>query len=352
MPGDVAVVDGRIAGVALPGTGTGVALPLLVDLQVNGYAGFDFSAASPDEYRVAEAALLADGVGAYLPTVITAPEDDLVDSLQRAASAIAAWPGRGARPLGVHLEGPFLSPERPGVHPPEAMRDPDIEMAQRFLDAGPVALVTLAPERPGALDLIRSLRKQGVVVSLGHTNATSAEAHRGFDAGATMVTHLFNGMRPIGHRDPGIGAAALLRDDVHLGLIADGDHVDAEILDLVARLAPGRVCLVTDAIAGTRAGDGSYRLGGVEVETRDGRVWRADGRIGGSVTPLIESMRRLLRAGRSLAWIARAASLQPLAALGRPQTAGLRPGSPADVLVVGDDLEIVRILRDGSQVDD
>src|SRR3954471_14290445 len=237
--GDVEVDDGRIVGVGLGSPGSGVAVPGFVDLQVNGFGGVDFLDADADGYRRAGDALLETGVTAYLPTLITSPEEQLL-------AALAEVPANGERPrvLGAHLEGPFLSPARLGAHPAAARRDPDVALLDRLLAGGPVRAVTLAPELPGADALIERLLERGVTVSLGHSDASAAQARDAFDRGVRTVTHLFNAMRPLAHRDPGIVGAALAREDVVVQLIADGVHLAPETLQVVWRAAGGRVAVV------------------------------------------------------------------------------------------------------------
>ena len=199
VPGDVEVADGRIAAYGLPSSGgRGIAAPGFVDLQVNGFAGVDFLAADAAGYARAGDALLATGVTAYVPTLVTAPEETLLEAIRSVPLG-----GDGPRVLGVHLEGPFLAPGRLGAHPPAFRRDPDPALLERLLAAGPVRLITLAPELPGGLDLVRLARRRGVAVSLGHSDATADQAHAAFDLGAVAVTHLFNAMRPFHHREPG-----------------------------------------------------------------------------------------------------------------------------------------------------
>src|SRR5437762_14254155 len=206
VPGDVELADGQVAAVGLSSAnGTGIASPGFVDLQVNGFAGVDFFSADPDGYRRAGQALLECGVTTYQPTFITSPEEQLV-------AALAEVPVNGAAPrvLGAHLEGPFISPERLGTHPADARRDPDRALLERLLAAGPVSHVTLAPELPGALELVELLRERGVTVSCGHSDATAAEAREAFARGVTTVTPLFNAMRPFAAREPGLAGAALV----------------------------------------------------------------------------------------------------------------------------------------------
>src|SRR6184192_3482494 len=244
VAGDVEVADGQIAAVGLPGGGgRGFAVPGFVDLQVNGFGGVDFLDADIDGYRRAGAALLETGVTAYLPTLITSPEEQLLAALRE----VPLGPAR-PRILGVHLEGPFLSPLRLGTHLASARRDPDVDLLDRLLDGGPVRLMTLAPELPGAAALIDRQLARGVIVSLGHSDATAAQANAAFDRGARIVTHIFNAMRPFGHRDPGIAGAALARSDVIVQIIIDGIHLARETALVAWHAAAGRLALVTDAI--------------------------------------------------------------------------------------------------------
>ena len=200
VAGDVEIADGRIAAFGLGGKrGRGFAVPGFVDLQVNGFGGVDFLDADAAAYRRAGDALLETGVTAYLPTLITSPEEQVLAAMREVPVDDAARP----RILGMHLEGPFLSPNRLGTHEASSRRDPDLPLLERLLDAGPVRLMTLAPELAGAGALIDVLLARGVVVSLGHTDANVAQANAAFDAGARGVTHLFNAMRPLLHRDPG-----------------------------------------------------------------------------------------------------------------------------------------------------
>jgi N-acetylglucosamine-6-phosphate deacetylase len=234
-----------------------------------------------------------------------------------------------------------------GTHPPEPRRDPDRALLERLLDAGPVALVTLAPELPGALELIDVLHARGVRVSLGHTNATAEEADAAFERGVRTVTHLFNAMRPFRHREPGVAGAALARGDVILQLILDGNHLAPATVRLVWRAAAGRVALVTDAIAGAGQGDGRYLLGETEVEVSEGRASRADGVLAGSVLTMLEAVRNLEALGATLPEAIRAATEVPAQVLGRSDLGVLAPKAHADVVILDDNLEIDRVLIGG-----
>jgi N-acetylglucosamine-6-phosphate deacetylase len=343
LAGDVDVADGAIAGVALAGPGRGIAVPGLVDLQVNGFGGVDFAAADAEGYRRAGEALLASGVTAFQPTLITAPEADLVAALGEVPPTPI-----GPRLLGVHLEGPFLSPRRLGAHPAEARRDPDPALLTRLLDAGPVGYMTLAPELPGALELIDLLHARGIVVSCGHTDATAAEAGVAFDRGVGTITHVFNAMRPLSHRDPGIVGAALTREEVIVQAILDGHHLAEETARVVWRAAAGRVALVSDAIAATGLGNGRSRLGDVTVVVDDGVVRREDGVLAGSVLTMLQAVRNLHALDVPLVDAVAAATSVPARVLGRDDVGTLRPGGAADLVVLDDRLELRTVLVAGS----
>jgi N-acetylglucosamine-6-phosphate deacetylase len=341
--GDVELADGRVAAVGLNSApGSGIAAPGFVDLQVNGFAGVDFFAADADGYRRAGEALLRCGVTAYQPTFITSPEEELTAALREV-------PRNGAAPriLGAHLEGPFIAPERLGTHPAEARRDPDCSLLERLLAAGPVSHVTLAPELPGAYELMDLLRARGVTVSCGHSNATSVEAREAFARGAKTVTHIFNAMRPFAAREPGLAGAALVSSDVVVQVILDGVHLADDTALLVWQATAGRFALVTDAIAAAGAGDGNYTLAGVDFEVENGVARRADQVLAGSTVTMIEAIRNLVALGAPVAAALAAASTVPAQIAGRPELGTLEPGSAADVVVLDDRLEIVRVLVDG-----
>ena len=338
--GDVEVADGRLVDVGLaPGRSGRVAVPGFVDLQVNGFAGVDFLAASTEDYDRAGEALMRTGVTAYQPTFITAAESALIDALR-------AMPSNGNRPriIGAHVEGPFLSPARLGTHPHRHRRDPDVELLDRLLETGRVTEVTLAPELPGAPDLIARLIDCGIVVSAGHSNATSTQAHDAFDLGVSTVSHLFNAMPPLLSRDPGIVGVALTRDDVFIQVIVDGHHLADEVVRLVWSAAAGRIALVSDATAGAASGGGSYRLGDVEIEVANGVPKREDGVLAGTVLTMIDAVRNLHALGVRFEDAIAAATTVPARILERPDLGVLEPGGRADVVVLDDRLEIVHVL--------
>ena len=344
VPGDVEVVDGVVADVGLAAGRRGrIAVPGFVDLQVNGFGGVDFLAAGGDDYARAGEALLQTGVTAFQPTFITAAESTIVEALR-------ALPPDGSAPhiVGAHLEGPFLSAERLGTHPLEHRRDPDLELLDRLLDVGRVTEFTLAPELPGADELIRRLLERGIVVSAGHTNATAAQAHEAFNLGVSTVSHLFNAMRPFRSRDPGIIGVALTRPDVFVQLIVDGHHLADETVLLVWAAAAGRLALISDATAGATVGGGSYQLGDVAIEVAAGGVpMREDGVLAGTVLTMIDAVRNLHALGIPFEDAVGAATTVPARIVARPDLGVLEPGGAADIVVLDDRLDIANVLCAG-----
>jgi N-acetylglucosamine-6-phosphate deacetylase len=317
-------------------------VPGFVDLQVNGYGGVDFLSASTADYETAGTALLEGGVTAYQPTFITAPEPALVD-------AVRAMPANGSFPrvIGAHIEGPFISPDRPGTHSLEHRRDPDVALLDRLLDAGRVTELTLAPELPGADALIARLLERDVVVSAGHTNATAAEAHAAFDLGVSTVSHLFNAMRPFTSRDPGIVGVALTRRDVYVQMIVDGHHLADETVLLIWAAAGGRAALVSDATAGAAGNGASYQLGDIAIEVSGGVPMREDGVLAGTVLTMIDAVRNLHRLGIRFEDAIGAATEVPARIIGRPDLGVLEPGGRGDVVVLDDRLDVVRVVCGG-----
>ncbi|HEY6960312.1 MAG TPA: N-acetylglucosamine-6-phosphate deacetylase [Gaiellaceae bacterium] len=344
VAGDVEVADGCVVAVGLGGgAGRGFAVPGFVDLQVNGFGGVDFLDADSDGYRRAGEALLQTGVTAYLPTLITSPEEQVLAAMREVPVDVTARP----RILGMHLEGPFLSPTRLGTHEATARRDPDVELLERLLDAGPVRLMTLAPELAGADALVDRLLARGIVVSLGHTDATAADANAAFDRGARSVTHLFNAMRPLFHRDPGIVGAALARDDVFVSIIVDGIHLAPETARTVWNAARGRTVLVTDAIAAAPRAFGTSTLGELDLQVHEGAVRGPDGVLAGSVLAMIEAVRNLHALGVPIEDAVAAATTAPARVLGEPELGRIDVGLPADLVVLNDRIEIERVVVAG-----
>jgi N-acetylglucosamine-6-phosphate deacetylase len=255
----------------------------------------------------------------------------------------------GARVLGVHLEGPYLSPRWPGAHDPALLRPPNVAEALELCDAGPVRMVTLAPELDGALELVEALAARGIVVSCGHSDADAATANAAFDHGARAITHLYNAHRRWAPRDPGIGGAALVRPGVTVQAIVDHVHLAPEASYAAFLAARGRFCLVTDAMEAAGRGPGTYRLGNREVEVRDGRAELSEGLLAGSVLTMDQAVRNLVGCGASLADAVHAAATAPAQLIGRPELGVLRPGGRADITVLDDELRVVRTLVGGAE---
>jgi N-acetylglucosamine-6-phosphate deacetylase len=253
----------------------------------------------------------------------------------------------GPRIVGAHLEGPFLSPRWPGAHDPRFLQPPRAGLLER---PDGVALVTLAPELPGALGLIGHLTEGGIVVSCGHSDADAAAAHAAFDAGARAVTHLHNAQRRFGHRDPGLSGVALVRPEVTVQAIVDGVHLAPEVALAAFRTARERFCLVTDAMAAAGLGDGTYRLGSREVYVEGMAATLADGTYAGSVLSMDAAVRNLAALGAGETEALLAATRAPARLLARPGLGVLAPGAPADVVVLDDRLEVRATLVGGREL--
>ena len=308
--------------------------PGLVDVHNNGAFGVDFAMADAAGWSRALAGLAARGVTSVLPTVITAPLEELVAALGRAAS-FHAEPGQ-ARMLGIHLEGPFLSPAHPGAHRVDWILDPAHDAVSALLAAGAgmLRMVTLAPERPGGMAAVRRFVEVGIMVSLGHSDADAGITAAAVAAGASCVTHVFNAMRPLRHRDPGLVGVALTEARVRVGLIVDGLHVDPVACRLVFAAAAGRVMAVSDSIlvAGLAAGATGWFGGGDVVLDAAGLGRRQDGTISGGGIVLDEGMRRLIHMGIDPAAALHAATEVPADALGRPDLGRIAVGAVADLV--------------------
>jgi N-acetylglucosamine-6-phosphate deacetylase len=252
--------------------------------------------------------------------------------------------------LGAHLEGPFLAPGRLGTHDPRHRRDPDVALLERLLAAGPVAEVTLAPELPGALELVAVLVARDVVVSVGHTDATAAQARAAFAAGARGVTHLCNAMRSLHHREPGVIGAALTTAGVTVELVVDGHHVDDDMVRLIWQAAGDRVALVSDGTAAAGMPDGTYTTGGRVLHAAGGAVRDDGGVLAGSALTMIDAVRNLHALGIALPAAVAAASRVPARLVRRADLGTLRPGATADVVVLDDGLTVRETFVGGRRV--
>jgi N-acetylglucosamine-6-phosphate deacetylase len=367
------IEDGRISAVSsrsqreIPNAATVVDLadailaPGFLDIHTHGGAGLDVMRASPEELPRLHKFLVTHGVTGYFPTTVAAPLDQTCAALDRLADAIEsaakepALPakdndGAQARPLGVHLEGPFLSHKRRGVHPPEYLVEPTIETFDRLWQAarGHVRMMTIAPELPGALEVIAEAARRKVCVSIGHSDAALEAAHAAVQAGARHATHTFNAMRPLDHREPGILGEVLSNAQLTADIIADGIHVAPEVVKLFlqAKGLAGAV-LITDAISATGMPDGLYQLGPIQVEVIDGRC-TFEGKLAGSVLTMDRAVRNVTEfSGWSLRNAVRAATLNPAGAAGLAQHGTLSAGADANIVVLSPDREVRKTIVRG-----
>lgn len=334
-----------------------VLVPGFLDVHIHGGAGHDVMEADTAALPAVEQILCRHGVTSYLPTTITAPVDQTLAALDRLADGIEAADVSGtrdglrARPIGIHLEGPFISHLRPGVHPPADLLPPTLEMFDRFWEAarGHIKVLTIAPELEGARAVIAEATRRGVCVSMGHSDADTKAAQAGVAAGARHATHTFNAMRPLDHRDPGIVGEVLTDDRLTAELIADGIHVDPLVVRLFLR-AKGveNAVLVTDATAATGMPNGHYRLGSLEVEVVDGRC-TAGGKLAGSVLTMDKAVRNILKfTDWDLQRAVRLATANPARAIGLPaNAASLALGSNADLVALSPNGDVLQTIVRG-----
>jgi N-acetylglucosamine-6-phosphate deacetylase len=320
------------------GSKTARILPGLLDIQVNGAFGDDFADPSADMERICRG-MLSFGVTGFVPTVVTSPAAAYRPALANLSRADR--PGE-ARVLGVHLEGPFISPAYRGTHDERHIRPPNQSEAERWLEDGSIRYVTLAPELPGALDLISFLVKRGVRVSMGHTNAKWEDARAAVDAGASLATHLFNAMRPFAHRDPGL-AGFVLAGHTPAGFVGDGNHIAFETIQMLARIkAPDELVLVTDALPGLGMPPGRYMLAGLEYMSDGTCGRRPDGTLSGSLLPLNKALRNLVeKAGMDPSTAVRLVTVNAARVIGKEDSLGrVERGRVADLVIVDQAWEV------------
>jgi N-acetylglucosamine-6-phosphate deacetylase len=357
------------AGISVSDFGDGVMAPGYVDLHIHGSGGYDVMDDDAEALPAIEQLLARHGVTSYFPTTVSAPMDATLRALERLADAIENRKQNNKKkddvkgrslPLGIHLEGPFISHARRGVHPPENLLAPKLSTFEQFWQAarGRIRMMTIAPELEDAPDVIAEAARRGVCVSLGHSDADFEAAGRGIAAGARHATHTFNAMRPldhrtvdhrtVDHRGPGILGAVLTDRRVSADIIADGVHLDPAIVKLFAEAkGPERTVLITDAISATGMPDGRYRLGCFEVDVRDG-MCMADDKLAGSVLTMDLAVRNLARfAEWDLPQAIAAASRNPARAAGIANKGVLTMGADADFVVLSREGEVLRTFVGG-----
>jgi N-acetylglucosamine-6-phosphate deacetylase len=362
--------DGMIASIE-PGAASAdetiTIAPAFFDVHVHGAAGADVMEGSRESLQRVSEFLATCGVGHFLATTVTAPVDATLRALEGIADAVEASQKEcsAARPVGIHLEGPFISHAKRGVHPPAAIQKPSIEMFERFQQAarGYIKLMTIAPEAEGAAELIEHATAKGVRVSIGHSDASAAEARAGIAAGAVNATHTFNAMRALDHREPGIAGVVLDDRELYAELICDGIHVAPEFVRLWWNAkgpqagVPDRAILVTDGISATGMPDGDYLLGGLEVTVAAGRcLLKSDLAAGketlaGSVLTMDRAVAtRQASTGAELAPAVDAASRNPARMLGMNGVAEITVGKPANFNIFGVDGKLERTILQGREI--
>jgi N-acetylglucosamine-6-phosphate deacetylase len=335
--------------------GDAVLAPGYVDIHIHGGAGVDLMRAPASELPRLGKFLSTHGVTGYFPTTVAAPIDSICSALDRLAGAIeAASPvADGARPLGIHLEGPYLSHKRRGVHPPENLIEPTLENFERLWQAarGHLRVITIAPELPGAMEVIAEAARRKVCVSIGHSDSDLPTAHAAVDAGARHATHTFNAMHPLDHREPGIVAEVLTNDRLSADMIVDGIHVAPQVVQIFLETkGRERAVLITDAIMATGMPDGHYQLGPIEVDVKDGKC-TSNGSLAGSVLTMDRAVRNVTRfSSWSLRDAVRAASLNAARAVGLVGTHGiLQVGARADFTVLSPSGDVIKTIVGGKE---
>ena len=335
--------------------GDAVIAPGYFDIHIHGGTGVDLMRAEASDISRFGRFLTQHGVTGYFPTTVAAPLDSTCAALERFADLIEAVQSNGgsaeARPLGVHLEGPFLSHKRRGVHPPAYLVEPTVEIFDRLWQAarGHVKMLTIAPEINGAMEVIPEAARRGVCVSIGHSDAEMPIAKDAVNAGARHATHTFNAMRPLDHRDPGIIAEVLTDDRMTADLIVDGIHVAPSVVKIFLQTKGlDRAVLITDAMSAAGMPDGRYQLGPIEVDVKDGKA-TANGSLAGSVLTMDRAVRNVTQfSDWKLRDAVRAATLNPARAVGMSADFGvLAVGAYADFTVLNSSGEVMKTVVGG-----
>lgn len=330
-------------------------IPGMIDLHINGAGGGDAAEGTEEALGRMSRTLARHGATGFVPTLITDGRERLRRALGRLANAVESQPTAGARALGIHLEGPFINPARKGAHPRQAIQAPSQEGFNEYFEAArnQLKILTLAPELPGALDLIAQARKQLPVVALGHSDADLETSREAIRRGANLAVHVFNAMTPLHHRKPGLLATVLNSDEIVAAVIADGIHVHPEMVRLLYRCKGGRrALLTTDAVSAAGMPDGRYQVGSVTIELAGGACRDADGVLAGSALQMDQGLRNLVRwwaqdSAAAMADLVYGASLLPARLLGLERKGRIEPGCDADLTLLDDRLQVVKTWVEG-----
>ena len=365
-PARIVIEGSRIAEIGTPSqvgiatdmprveAGDLIATPGFIDAHIHGSSGVDVMEATWDAFNTMSGALASHGTTSFLPTTVSASTEVLGESIRRFAGLQEGFVG--ANPIGIHLEGPFISPIRRGTHPGEHIRDADAALLEEWIDMseGAIRLLTIAPEVEGIDAVIKVAQDRGVTVAMGHSDATMETAREAADLGVCYAVHTFNAMRGLHHRDPGIAGAVLSDDRVRAEIIADGVHVDPAFVRVFARSkGRGRVLLVTDGTSATDMPDGEYSLGASTVSVSEGVSRDSEGRLAGSTLTQDVALRNYVEwTGADLAAGLEALTTNPAAALGIEDKGRLRAGSDADIVLLDRTLAVMRTYVGGRAVFD
>lgn len=334
-----------------------IAAPGFVDVHIHGAAGHDVMEGTEDALSAIASCIGSHGTTSFVATTVTADPEAICKSSEGIARYIAVQHEkslRGAEVLGVHFEGPFISPARRGVHPQEWLKLPSADLLEKFIGAarGNALILTIAPELLGAMPCIDAARKSGMVVGIGHTDATYEQARAGIARGAHHAIHTYNAMRPFSHRDAGVIGAVLTSSEITAELIADGVHVDETAMRLLLQAkGAGGVILISDGISATGMPDGKYQLGGFEVTVSGGVCRNSEGKLAGSTLTLDRALRNVVALGASLADALRMLTLNPAKLLGIEHKKGaLWPNADADIVLLNEALQVTQVYARGLAV--
>ncbi len=351
------IVDGYITGSSILDYREHIVIPGILDTHIHGISGYDVNNARIEDILGMARQLVKHGVTGFLPSTVTAPHEVLLKISDIIPKAINEWNSvkepPGARILGLHLEGPYINPEKRGAQNPKYIRAPEIREIMQYYNVSKryLKMITLAPEITNGLDIISMLVRLGITVSLGHSNADYETARKAIEKGASRATHLFNAMRKIHHRDPGLIIALLENENVYVELITDFIHLHPAIIRFVtSHVGTKRIILISDSISATDLPDGEYSLGGLEVSVREGIAKLRDGTLAGSTLTLDRALKNMYSLGYSLNDIVRMLSLNPALSLGIRDLGDIRPGYKADFTVIDSELNVKATIVNGIEV--